>query len=153
MLVLMCCADEHRYAVPAACVVEVVPSVRFDPVAETPDWLAGVFAYRGRATPLVDLTQMITGASCPRRWNSRIMVIHFDSEGMPETLGLLAERVTTAEIDAEDAAGDNRSEVGALGPILLDERGAFQLIDLSRLLGGERREAIQPITANARKRQ
>jgi chemotaxis-related protein WspB len=144
MLVLMCHAGENRYAVDSAHVVEVIPRVNFDPVAESPEWLAGVFAHRGVATPLIDFTRLLAGHACPRRWNSRIILVRFDAEDMPEQLGLLTERVTAAEIDDQRASTTSPlSAVEALGPILLDDRGMFQLVDLSRLLSGDRRSAIQ----------
>jgi chemotaxis-related protein WspB len=146
MLVLMCHAGASRYAVDSASVIEVVPCVQFDSVADSPEWLAGVFAHRGAATPLVDFTLLLTGQPCPRRWNSRIILARFEAEDMPSRIGLLAERVTTAEIDeqAKAAPTDPSSAVESLGPILLDDRGMFQLVDLSRLVSGERRSAIQP---------
>ena len=146
MLVLMCHAGENRYAVDSASVIEVVPCVDFDTVADSPEWLAGVFAHRGVATPLVDFTQLLTGRPCPRRWNSRIILVRFEADDMPSQLGLLAERVTTAEIDdqAKAATADATSAMEALGPILLDDRGMFQLVDLSRLLSDDRRSALQP---------
>ena len=147
MLVLMCHAGENRYAIDSASVGEVVPCVNVDTVAGSPEWLAGVFAHRGVATPLVDFTQLLTGEPCPRRWNSRIILTRLESEGVSEQLGLLAERVTTAEIDTQATASPTTRSTAmeALGPILLDERGMFQLVDLSRLLSGDRRSAIQPI--------
>ena len=99
MLVLMCHAGENRYAIDSADVIEVVTLVNFDTLADGPDWLTGVFAHRGVATPLVDFTLLLTGRPCPRRWNSRILLVQFEAEEMPERIGLLAERVTTAEID------------------------------------------------------
>ncbi len=146
MLVLMCHAGENRYAVDSASVIEVVPCVDFDSVADSPNWLAGVFAHRGVATPLVDFTLLLTGCPCPRRWNSRIILVRFEADDMPSQLGLLSERVTTAEIDdqAKATTTDASSAMDALGPILLDDRGMFQLVDLSRLLSDDRRSALQP---------
>ena len=146
MLVLMCHADTNRYAIDSASVIEVVPCVDFDAVADTPEWLAGVFAHRGVATPLVDFTLLLTGRPCPRRWNSRVILVRMEADDMPSQLGLLAERVTTAEIDdhAKAATTEASSAMEALGPILLDDRGMFQLVDLSRLLSDDRRSAMQP---------
>ncbi|MHC4400142.1 MAG: chemotaxis protein CheW [Planctomycetota bacterium] len=144
MLVLMCEAGGSRYAVDSSRVVEVLPCVRSEQVPDGPDWLAGMFAYRGRATPLVDLTWLTAGRPCARRWNSRIILARFDAEDTPELIGLLAERVTTAEIDEEtDRPTEDLSGVSSLGPILLDEQGMFQLIDPTRLLSADRRDAMQ----------
>ena len=145
MLVLMCYAGENRYAIDAVAVIEVLPLVDFGTLADAPPWLAGVFAQRGVATPLVDLTRLLTGRRCPRRWNSRILLVGSEAEEMPKRIGLLAERVTTAEIDDQVASTAPLSAMEALGPILLDEAGMFQLVDLSRLLSRERRSALQPI--------
>jgi chemotaxis-related protein WspB len=148
MLVLMCHAGDNRYAVDSASVVEVVPCVNVNTIAGAPEWLAGVFAHRGVATPLLDLTRLLTGQPCPLRWNSRIMLTRIEMEDVPEQLGLLAERVTTAEIDTQATAAreaNRSSAMESLGPILLDERGMFQLVDPSRLLSGDRLSVIQPI--------
>jgi len=146
MLVLMCHAGKNRYAVDCASVIEVVPYVDFDTLDDSPKWLAGVFAHRGVATPLVDFTLLLAGSPCPRRWSSRIILVHCDIEDLPGQLGLLAERVTTAEIDdqARATTAEEKSVMEAVGPILLDDRGMFQLVDLPRLLSVDRRSALQP---------
>lgn len=134
MLLLMCQAGANRYAIDTRSVVEVVACVDCQPVPDAPAWLAGVFAYRGRAIPLVDLTRLLADQSCPRRANSRIILVRCAAKGVPEPIGLLAERVTIAEIElaATTAADPPRHE--ARGPILFDRRGMFQLLDLTRLL-------------------
>lgn len=134
MLLLMCQAGANRYAIDTRSVVEVVACVDCQPVPDGPTWLAGVFAYRGRAIPLVDLTRLLSGQPCPRRANSRIVLVRCAAAGIPETIGLLAERVTVVEVDlaGTPAAGPERHE--ARGPILFDQRGMFQLLDLTRLL-------------------
>ena len=131
MLVLMCRAGDNRYAIDSACVVEVVPYVHTDSVADAPPWLAGVFAYRGRATPLVDLTLLTSGQTCPRLWSNRIIVARFDAPDMPSQLGLLAERVTTAEIDAtaQTASTDESAGMETLGPLLLDDQPRPRSLD------------------------
>ena len=137
MLVLMCHAGNNRYAIDARSVIEVVPLVNFDTLADAPQWLAGVFAHRGAATPLADFTLLVAGHPCPRRWNSRIILVRTEAAHMPEKIGLLAERVTTAEIDGRTPAAPPTA-METLGPILLDEKGMFQLVDLSQLLSADR---------------
>ena len=75
--------------------------------------------------------------------------MRIEADGLPRQLGLLAERVTTAEIDdqARATTTDKASAMDALGPILLDDQGMFQLIDLSRLLSDDRRSAVQLVAS------
>ena len=152
MLALMCEAGESRYALDAFCVVEVVPCVRLEPAAATPEWLAGTFSYRGRAVHVADLTYLTTALPCPRHLSSRIIVAELQVQGLPPQLGLLGQRVTTARIDtsAADAAGE-RAELSTYGRILMDAQGMFQLIDPSRLFSDERRRALQPMLGEGRR--
>jgi chemotaxis-related protein WspB len=138
----MCHAGNNRYAIDTADVIEVVPLVNFDTLANAPEWLTGVFAHRGAATPLVDLTLLLTGHPCPRRWNSRIILVRFDVDTLPDKIGLLAERVTTAEIEDQPPT-TTRSVMETLGPIRIDPNGMFQLADLSRLLTTKAGKALQ----------
>ncbi len=148
MLVLMCEAGENRYALDTSCVVEVVSFVRLEPVSAAPAWLPGMFVYRGRAVHVADLTQITTGRPCPPRRNSRIIVARFDLPNMPPLLGLLAERVTSAEISTETAASNqDDADLATCGQILLDDQGMFQLIDPALLFSQERLSAFEPIIA------
>ena len=145
MLVLMCDAGESRYAIDSADVIEVAPFVNYDHVAHAPEWLAGMFAHRGVATPLIDFTLLLTGHPCPRRWSSRILLVRLEAEDTPKKIGVLAERVTTAEIDEQAVQAASSAAMEALGPILRDGGGMFQLVDPSRLLSREGRDLIRPV--------
>ncbi len=148
MLVLMCESGDSRYALDTSCVVEVVSFVRLEKIAGTPTWLPGMFVYRGRAVHVADLTHLTTDQPCPRRWNSRIIVAKFDLPNMPVVLGLLAERVTTAEIDTQSGDPTQQpAEVSTCGQVLLDKQGMFQLIEPSRLFAGDRLDAFQAIVS------
>ena len=154
MLVLMCEAGESRYALDTTCVVEVVSLVRLERSAGAPAWLPGMFVYRGRAVHVADLTHITTGRPCPPRRNSRIIVARFDLPTMPPLLGLLAERVTTAEINTAEK-NTAESEIGSVemanyGQVLLDKKGMFQFIDPARLFADDRLRAFQPVVSEAR---
>lgn len=152
MLVLMCEAGNSRYAIDSSCVVEVVPCVRLEIEAGAPDWLAGTFSYRGRAVHVVDLTCLTTEQSCPRHLSSRIIVAEWQLQGLPPLLGLLAQRVTTAQIDTPaDGTTDEPVELSPYGRILMDELGMFQLIDPSRLFSPQLRQAFQPMVSEDRR--
>ncbi|MBL9123678.1 MAG: chemotaxis protein CheW [Planctomycetaceae bacterium] len=147
MFVLMCQAGAIRFALDASRVLEVLPYVHCQPVAEAPRWLVGAFACRGRSVPLADLTCLLTGQAAAIRWNSRILLWQPNTGAFAGPIGLIAERVTTAEIDPQKLAAESGSAHDSAGPVLLDERGMFQLVDPDRLLVKQGVEA--PVRADA----
>jgi chemotaxis-related protein WspB len=146
MLVLMCAAAGNRYAIDARQVVEVVPRVRLESVAGSPDWLAGVCVYRGQVTPVLDLTYLATANRGPSRWASRIILVHIDEGDSRLLCGLIVEQVTVAQLASspESKAASPALGVAPWGPVLLDADGLFQLLELPRLLSGEWRAALLP---------
>lgn len=136
LLLLLAVADQ-LYAIDTQSVVEVIPQVILRPVPEAPAHQSGVFNFRGRVVPVVDVTQLIAGRPCAGHLSSRIiMVRHRAADGEPALLGLLAERVTdtllkplTSFQPAEGAAAQRPF----LGGVALDERGLIQLLLCDRL--------------------
>jgi chemotaxis-related protein WspB len=129
MLVLMFEAGGNRYALETRDVAEVVPWVLFENVAQAPEFVAGYFSYRGEVTPAIDLGRLAGGEPCCCRFNSRLLILNVPTPEGSCRVGLLTERVSTAQVQAA-----NGGKTGAWGPLLLDERGLFQLIELRRLL-------------------
>ena len=136
MLVLMFEAGGGRYALPTRDVAEVVPWVDVQPVAHAPEWVAGFFSYRGAITPVLDLGRMAGGAPCRCRYDSRLVLVAVGKR----LIALRAEGPTTAQL-ADDAP---REEAGGWGPLLLDERGVFRLIQRERLLPSESLAVLFP---------
>ncbi len=139
MLVLMFEAAGHRYALETLHVVEVVPWVQLQHVAGAPDFVAGYFSYRGEVIPAIDPGWLACGVPCQCRYNSRLLILDVPAKGGPHRIGLLAERVGTAQVEL-GASGKS----GTWGPLLLDEQGLFQLIELHRLLPPDRLDAFLP---------
>ena len=54
---------------------EVVPRVRLRPVSGAPEWLAGLFVYRGQAVPVLDLHRLAGAGECPPHLSSRIILV------------------------------------------------------------------------------
>lgn len=136
-LLLLLAAGEQLYAIPTEAVVEVIPQVLLRPLSGAPDHLRGVFNFRGRVVPVVDVTQLIAGEPCAAYLSSRIIMIrNTGSDGQAALLGLLAERVTDTLLKplasfrpAEGAAAQRPF----LGGVALDERGLIQLLLCDRL--------------------
>jgi len=146
MLVLMCYVGGCRYAIDSQDVVEVVSYVRLQPIHQAPAWLAGIFAYRGTPTPVVDLSHFVLGGRCPVRWSTRIVVAKLEVGGVERSAGLLVERATTVELEQMVEQDDARdlSDSLTFGPLLLDNEGMFQLVELPRLLPIDRQQALFP---------
>ncbi|MFM7087395.1 MAG: chemotaxis protein CheW [Cyanobium sp.] len=136
-LLLLLAVAEQLYAVDTEAVVEVIPQVMLRPISGAPPHQSGVFNFRGRVVPVVDVTQLIAGRPCAGHLSSRIiMVRHRMADGEPALLGLLAERVTDTLLKplasfqpAEGAAAQRPF----LGGVALDERGLIQLLLCDRL--------------------
>jgi len=144
MVVLMCEAGGNRCAIRAREVAGVLPAVRLQPVAGAPDWFAGLFVFRGAPTPVVDLGALLAGSPGAARWSSRIVLIETSPQGGCGLVGILVDRLTTADVDEpqpRDESG-SRSVPGRLGPVLVDESGMLQLVDLSRLVTPKRRRVL-----------
>jgi chemotaxis-related protein WspB len=134
MLVLTFEAAGQRYALDTRHVVEVLPWVQVQPVARAPAWVAGFFSYRGTVTAVLDLGRLAGGEPCACRYNSRLVLVSVPGTGGPRRLGLLAERVGTAQVSPPAEGGPADAETAAWGTLLLDERGVFQLLDVGRLV-------------------
>lgn len=140
----------QSYAIPSKRVIEVLPLVPARPIPGMPDYVTGLFTYRGQLLPLVDLGTRIAAAPPPRRLSTRVIVVEFPVENgialAPTGLarmGLVAENVISIR-SVEEASSPLATmalpHAPYLGRILrLEGRTGtdattVQLIDLERLL-------------------
>ncbi len=131
----------ERYATGVEQILEIVPLVELKPIPLSEPWVAGVFDYRGRATPAVDLCQIFEGRRAGRSMSTRILVVSYATDGGTfQPLGLIAERTTqTVRLDP-NAFQDSGVDVPAapfLGGVYHHERGLLQMVDLTKLLPAE----------------
>lgn len=130
-----------RYAIPVADVVEVAPLVELEPVARTPDYVAGLFNYRGRHAPVIDLCRLTQQRQCADSFTTRIVLVDFPlANGHKRTLGLLAEQVTeTADMDASSflPTGLNVADAPWLDKAGHTDQGLVQQIRVADLLPAE----------------
>ncbi len=138
MLMLLFHLGNSRYAIPVAEVVEVAPWVELEPVARAPDYVAGLFNYRGLLAPVIDLCQMTQQRHCAHFFTTRIVIVNFPlSAGGTRTLGLLAERVTeTVELESGDFSptGLCLAQTPWLDDAATTANGVVQKIRLAQLL-------------------
>jgi chemotaxis-related protein WspB len=94
MLALLLKIGQELYAIPARAVIEVVPKVMLHQTPGAPAWLVGIFPYRGKPTPVVDLCMLVLGTPCASLLSSRIVVVERMGPSGPERYGILSERMT-----------------------------------------------------------
>ena len=138
MLMLLFHLGNSRYAIPVTEVVEVTPRVALETIARAPDYVAGLFNYRGRHVPVIDLCQVVQKRPCQDLFTTRIILVDFcTSAGHKQTLGLLAERVTeTIECDpaAFTSTGLNITDAPYLGQAARHNADLIQQISVADLL-------------------
>jgi chemotaxis-related protein WspB len=115
--------------------------------------VTGLFNYRGRPVPAVDLSELTLGRPSAERLSTRIMVVRCpDRRGTSGWLGLIAEHATemVRKEPAEfvEAGGSRASEI-CLGPVLMDAQGSIQRIDERRLISESLLALLFPETAEA----
>jgi len=146
MLFLLFQLGKDRYALDAGRVVEVVPLLELKRIPQAPKGFAGVFNYRGRPVPAIDLCQLSLGQPAAERLSTRIIVINStDARGRPQLLGLIAEQATET-LRKEPAEfvepGFKFGSAPYLGPILLDPKGAIQWVHEQHLLSEQMRDLV-----------
>ena len=124
---------------------EVVPRVRLQPVAGGPQWLAGVFVYRGQVVPVIDLHRLIGHEECPAHLSTRIILVPQPLGGEQRLVGLLAAQVADVRnVEAPAQAGARLAAPGQvdLGPVLVDGGQLVHLVELSRLLPASHQQQL-----------
>jgi chemotaxis-related protein WspB len=107
-----------QYALDASCIVEVLPLLRIEPVAQASPAIAGVCNYRGNATAVLDLNRLAGHAPAPRLLSTRMLLVrhgeaHFAllAAGVTETLKIEPSAFVPAPLERRQAPW-----LGALAP-------------------------------------
>jgi len=138
MLMLLFNLGDGQYAVPVSEVVEVTSRVNLEQIARAPDYIAGLFNFRGQHVPVVDLCQLIHQHSCADSFTTRIILVNFPlATGKTRMLGVLAERVTETVRVTEDtftSTGLGIEDTPYLGLAANTDQGLLQKITVSELI-------------------
>lgn len=146
MLFVLFQLGQDRYALDASHVVEVVPLLALKELPQAPKGIAGIFNYRGRPVPAIDLSELTLGRRAAERLSTRIIIVNYaDQSGTNHLLGLVTERATQMlRRDAKDfiEPGIRVAATPYLGPVLMDGKGAIQWVNEHRLLSDSVREML-----------
>lgn len=145
MLLLTFHIGEEKYAIKAGLVMEIIPMVKMEKIPKTPAYLAGLFNYRGTATPIIDLCQLYLDRPCAAQISTRIMIIQYiGASYIPHLLGLIGESVTETIETSEELidSGINMDETPSLGKILNYDEGIIHYVETEKLLPEELTEKL-----------
>ena len=137
------------YAIESRRVIEVLPLVSARPLPRAPDYLLGIFTYRGRLMPLVDLARRLGAPPPAAKLSTRVIVGEVEPEAAgampggrpaPIRLGLVAENVVA--VRSADEAGATLPPLQLPDAAYLDRAlriggQTVQVIDVRKLLPAE----------------
>ena len=142
MLMLLFYIGKDCYAIESDRVVEVIPGIPLRKIHHVPDYVPGLFNYRGQIAPVIDLCHLIQGKPSGKKLSTRIiMVSSSTNDNTLQYLGLMAERVikTLDKPETELINSDARMNVAPyLGGMILDQNGMIQRIHLDQLFADAR---------------
>jgi chemotaxis-related protein WspB len=152
MLMLLFYAGDDLYAIESTHVVEVIPRVALRKVQYVPEYVAGLFNYRGTILPVVDLCHLIQGNPSHAYLSTRIMIVsHTKADGELQYLGLMAERVTeTLNRSLSDIRASSIHVDGApyLTSTIIDEKRIIQCLQIEQLFNDDRHHNLLTGEAN-----
>jgi chemotaxis-related protein WspB len=146
MMFLLFHLGKDRYVLEARHVIEVLPLLALKRVPEAPRGVAGIFNYRGKPVPAIDLSLLTLGKAAGECLSTRIIIINYpDESGKFHPLGLIAERATEIiRREKGDFAqpGLKFGEAPYLGPIMTDDQGVIQWVHEQHLLAENVRDIL-----------
>lgn len=138
MLFVLLYVGEDRYVIDAQKVIEVVPLVKLNNYANTPDYISGLCNYRAVPVPVIDVHHLINGVKSKQVMSTRILLVSYRSHtGCDHVLGVIAEYATetvTLEMSSFHKSSLQASEDNYVSNIMTDKLGIIQWMDVDRLL-------------------
>ncbi len=133
MLILVFYIDNQRYAIETKSITEIVPLIQLTKLHQVPEYVAGMFNYRGAIVPVIDLSMMIQGTVSPDYFSTRIIIINFNND---KFLGLMATKVTDTmniELNQLILPPITGEKISYLGEVINDQQGMIQYLNLPNL--------------------
>ncbi len=142
MLMLLLNIGNERYAIESRQVVEVIPLVMLKTLPHQPEYITGVFNYRGRIIPVIDLCQLMRGKPSSEYLSTRIILVNYWGSNntelkAPYILGLMTEQVVETLHKSESKFADSNIQIDTapyLGKMIVDDRGMIQCLRIEYLL-------------------
>jgi chemotaxis-related protein WspB len=142
-------------AIDARSIVEILAPVSCRPMPGAPEWLRGLFVYRGALIPLVDAARLLGAEHVPDRLANRVIVLRIRGAGrsMDWNVGLWVQSVMEIERIEFGAAGGHpglATEAGKFrGPVAQTRWGFVQRLDPEGLFTAEQAAVLTEHLAEA----
>ena len=140
MLLLVFHVKEDSFAIDTRNVVEVIPLMNLQSLIGAPEYVAGIFNYRGASVPVIDLCRFFKDENSNRFYNTRIILVNYKLADQNHVLGLIAENVSDViqKDESQLQSSGMRLETSPfLGKVVLDKGAMIQNIELDNLLSDE----------------
>ena len=140
MLLLVFHVKEDSFAIDTRNVVEVIPLMNLQSLIGAPEYVAGIFNYRGESVPVIDLCRFFKDENSNRFYNTRIILVNYKLADQNHVLGLIAENVSDViqKDESQLQSSGMRLETSPfLGKVVLDKGAMIQNIELDNLLSDE----------------
>ncbi|MDJ0508189.1 MAG: chemotaxis protein CheW [Crocosphaera sp.] len=148
MLLLIFHLGDERYAIDSKQIVEIIPQLDLRKLYQAPKYVAGVFNYRSKIVPAIDLCYLIGDYPCRHCLSTRIIIVNYPlPDGRTRYLGLMAERVTDTlyKPESEWISTEVNSDLAAyLGEMIPEKDGMIQRLRVDRLLSDGQRTWLLP---------
>jgi chemotaxis-related protein WspB len=132
MLILVFRVSDNLYAIDTSRIVEVIPRVLYREAHHVPDYVAGIFNYRGSIVPVIDLCLLTRGTPSKNHLSTRVMMVSYpQADHTVRYVGLMAERVIETLNKAAESfkdAGIAADEAPYLTGVITHEKGIIQRI-------------------------
>ena len=148
MLLLLFHLGDERYAIDSQQIVEIIPQLALRKLYQAPKYVAGVFNYRSKIVPAIDLCYLIGDYPCRHCLSTRIIIVNYPlPDGTTRYLGLMAERVTDTlyKSESEWIPTEVNSNLAAyFGEMIPEKDGMIQRLRVDKLLLDGQRTWLLP---------
>lgn len=146
MLMLIFEVEDQQYALNTHCVVEVLPSLKLHNLHSTPDAIAGLFNYKGKIVPVINVNQLFEVPSGDRTLSQRIILVKDHSKKTEDKLfGLLVNKIIDTTFSAEIQESDEVTDLFQspyLGKMFLKQNNILQYLHIEHLLSDQEYERL-----------
>ena len=140
MLILLFTAGDIVYGIKSKDLTEVVPFMKLIPIPKAPDYMRGIFNYRGNNIPVLDLSMIIKNDMTENILSAKILVIKLSFGGEEKTIGLIVKKVNEIVRVDDDKLNEPSvviNEAKFLGKVFTHANKLVQLIEASSIISDE----------------